>query len=688
MATAEELLAQGYTVDESPPGLDTKSLLSQGYTIDAPESNIQISSEDIGILPKIGGYVDAGGKALVKGALALPTIFGDLAVKPFMDEQQEAKYSPSVLLNKGLNALSGTPEEYEAIRPAGEQFLGKATEFGSSIPSFGIFGKALQATKLPVVKTIGSAFSANLPSQVRASIFGGLGAEAGEQIAPDSNVAPIIGALTGAGGYSALENVGKNIVSGAGKVAQTYENAALDMKKSDYRVTKKNPLYGTKEAGYITKTGEAAEGLKEMGALKYAGKPDELKDWAKGVYSNLNDEISGIIENVDQQRPEGVRLIPQFDEAEKYVNKANVADDQRASLRDELKKYKTAFKTETDGSLLHIQNQKKALGAEGYDIRNPGLREAIYQDLKRTVEEVSATFLPAEKAEAIKELNKKISNFIQFRPIIDRQVAQAGKETLGQKAKGLFKTGSIYGAPTFLGGLFGGPGGALLGLGAGKAVDLAHSPRGLVAQSKVLRGINSLAPKNMTSSKFPLLPMIAESTQTTQTPPELTSFFESIRQDQKKNELISEPEGDNLISDKGQELIKKQEGLRLSAYKDVAGVPTIGYGHTKTAKAGEKITEEKANELFAEDLNEAEAAIDSLVKVPLRQNERDALASLIYNIGPGAFKKSTLLRLLNEGDKEGVAKEFSKWVHAGGKVVKGLQNRRLAESKLFSEGVY
>ena len=132
------------------------------------------------------------------------------------------------------------------------------------------------------------------------------------------------------------------------------------------------------------------------------------------------------------------------------------------------------------------------------------------------------------------------------------------------------------------------------------------------------------------------------------------------------------------------DLIKEFEGLSLTAYKDVAGVWTIGYGHTKTAKEGMRITNAGADLLLRSDLEWVEGVINNSVRVPLNQNEYDALASLIYNIGGSAFKRSTLLLKLNNGaDRVDVANEFLRWNKAGGKVVKGLTNRRERERQLF-----
>jgi len=136
-------------------------------------------------------------------------------------------------------------------------------------------------------------------------------------------------------------------------------------------------------------------------------------------------------------------------------------------------------------------------------------------------------------------------------------------------------------------------------------------------------------------------------------------------------------------SQKGLDLIKSFEGLRLSAYKDVAGVVTIGYGTTSGVKMGDTITKERAEELLREDVARFEAQVQRLVKVPLTQGQHDALVSFVYNLGPGNLSNSTLLRLLNSGDYNGAAAQFDRWTKAGGKTLAGLVRRRAAERALF-----
>ncbi|WP_041930742.1 lysozyme [Pantoea ananatis] len=136
-------------------------------------------------------------------------------------------------------------------------------------------------------------------------------------------------------------------------------------------------------------------------------------------------------------------------------------------------------------------------------------------------------------------------------------------------------------------------------------------------------------------------------------------------------------------SNKDIDLIKRFEGLKLEAYRDSVGIPTIGYGHTHNVKIGDVITAEQADKFLREDLLVAELTINTNVKVKLTQNQFDALASFVFNLGSGNFVKSTLLKKLNAGDFAGAADEFGKWVNAGGKKLAGLVKRRAAEREVF-----
>lgn len=137
------------------------------------------------------------------------------------------------------------------------------------------------------------------------------------------------------------------------------------------------------------------------------------------------------------------------------------------------------------------------------------------------------------------------------------------------------------------------------------------------------------------------------------------------------------------LSSQGLALIRRHEGLRLDAYLDPVGIPTIGYGSTLNVSMGQSITEQEALELLLADVERFEDAVRESVNVPINQHQFDALVSLCFNIGEGAFKRSTLLRKLNAGDHAGAADEFLRWKHAGGRVLPGLVTRRDDERRLF-----
>lgn len=138
------------------------------------------------------------------------------------------------------------------------------------------------------------------------------------------------------------------------------------------------------------------------------------------------------------------------------------------------------------------------------------------------------------------------------------------------------------------------------------------------------------------------------------------------------------------ISENGLNLIKKFEGCRLKAYKCPAGIWTIGYGHTgPDVKEYTIISQTQADKFLAQDVLIHANNVSKLVRVPLTQNQFDALVSFEYNVGYGNFLKSTLLRLLNQNKYGLASKEFDKWVFANKKKLQGLVKRRQAEKELF-----
>lgn len=146
------------------------------------------------------------------------------------------------------------------------------------------------------------------------------------------------------------------------------------------------------------------------------------------------------------------------------------------------------------------------------------------------------------------------------------------------------------------------------------------------------------------------------------------------------------------ISKKGLDFIKKKEGFRNFPYMCPALVPTIGYGFTfypdgtKVQLTDKPITQAEATQILCEIIKKFESGVIKLIKKPITQNQFDALVSFAFNLGLGAFNKSTLLKKINNNPNDpSIDYEFSRWVKANGKVLKGLQKRRNQESWLYFE---
>jgi lysozyme len=143
------------------------------------------------------------------------------------------------------------------------------------------------------------------------------------------------------------------------------------------------------------------------------------------------------------------------------------------------------------------------------------------------------------------------------------------------------------------------------------------------------------------------------------------------------------------LNEKGKDLIKFYEGCKLVAYKCSANHDTIGFGNTfyedgTKVKPGDKISQERANDLFNIIAKDFADKVAPLVKSPVTPNQFGALVSFAYNAGIGNLKSSTLLKKVNANPNDpSIALEFAKWVRANNKVLAGLEKRRAAESKLY-----
>lgn len=154
------------------------------------------------------------------------------------------------------------------------------------------------------------------------------------------------------------------------------------------------------------------------------------------------------------------------------------------------------------------------------------------------------------------------------------------------------------------------------------------------------------------------------------------------------------------VSQEGFEFLKKHEAVKNHVYKDVAGKDTIGVGHLltrselssgkisilgKSVKYKDGLTDQQVDDLFKQDLIPREKIVESYVRVPLMQNQFDALVSFVFNVGRGAFGQSTLLKVLNQGKYDEVPAQLRRWIYSGGKKIDGLINRREAEIELWNK---
>ena len=138
-----------------------------------------------------------------------------------------------------------------------------------------------------------------------------------------------------------------------------------------------------------------------------------------------------------------------------------------------------------------------------------------------------------------------------------------------------------------------------------------------------------------------------------------------------------------FYSKTGLALTERFEGCELRAYRDIAGVLTIGNGHTNGVVWGQSCTQAQAQIWLTQDTHDAANAVNRFVEIQLNQEEFDALTDFVFNLGIGAFYKSTMLKDLNAGRIAEAAAQFPLWDHSAGHVVSGLLTRRLAEQKEF-----
>lgn len=148
------------------------------------------------------------------------------------------------------------------------------------------------------------------------------------------------------------------------------------------------------------------------------------------------------------------------------------------------------------------------------------------------------------------------------------------------------------------------------------------------------------------------------------------------------------------VSAEGIEFIKRHEAWRSRMYHDAGGKPTIGWGHlinvfSEADLLSKQLSKEEGEAILRKDLKAAVHAVNYYLKVPVTQNQFDALVSFTFNVGGGAFKSSALLKKLNAGaEEQEIVAEFKRWVFASGKKIDGLLTRRMAEVAFFLRGRY
>ena len=156
-----------------------------------------------------------------------------------------------------------------------------------------------------------------------------------------------------------------------------------------------------------------------------------------------------------------------------------------------------------------------------------------------------------------------------------------------------------------------------------------------------------------------------------------------VVQKQEKSERTELGENKMHISDEGLSLVKKFEGCKLEAYQCAAGVWTIGYGSTHGVQKGDVWSQEKAEFMLIDELEEYCKYVSYAVTVPLNQCQIDSLTSWTFNLGPTNLNNSSMLKVLNSGDYEGVPNQIKRWNKVNGQVNDGLIRRREAEALLF-----
>lgn len=396
-------------------------------------------------------------------------------------------------------------------------------------------------------------------------------------------------------------------------------------------------------------------------------------------------------------------------------------------------------------NILSLHDQKLALGRQisqhawGQDRTaiETNVLKRIYSDLRRTIED-GYERVTGNSGKEVHDLNERIGRRLGLHKAFANLLANSQTGDVVKQIQAALRTSGGFGVPAIVGGMAAGVPGAILGPAAayqlnkpGTRLAISDALRsdavrgGLGAISSIGDSLASEGPRLLAGP----VASVEQSPQELQRPDTITgspsrqteqqgeiplrgeSMPSTARQRSMQNrEGYSSPDynptsarslptdaeildaalngmnsqGESVeLSPRGLDLIRQFEGYRSEPYDDGGGVMTIGYGHTGEGVAEGSVDEARALELLAMDTAIAQAAVNEAVQVPLTQNQFDALTSFVFNVGPEAFRRSTLLRLLNAGQTEAAAREFSRWVHDNGRRVEGLARRRGREAELF-----
>lgn len=506
-------------------------------------------------------------------------------------------------------------------------------------------------------------------------------------------------AALGGGAGLVIGGAGKGLkkLAGAEKHAQAAKNKLFGIHQSDI---KKSLEKGVRKRGDATaRIVKSLNSLVDDGTLKAGEAAENLARVEDGI-DELGSKLKSVLSAADEVQEEAIE--PTYDLTLQYIKKLS-----KHKQKDALRLFQDITEDHKNMALIsEFDVERVALGAEGAtslgmtgsEALESNIKKFMAKDIKNVIDEELATpFYKnnlGDRYDDVVSLRDEMSKRFDVLPAMVKATAREGASDPLSKVVATLRTSGGFGVTGLLGFGAGGPVGAGVALAAGAAL---RSTQGQKAMISVLKNFDSLASKYGEDAVLSVVRGAAsidkkqggtenvEDTKDLKTlsDEEIMAQWDAAKKKDSTSTNIEPVEDINVLSKRGENLIKSHEGIRLQPYDDGTGVQTIGYGHTGEGVKKVKISRSEADELFQKDIANVQDAISELVEVELSQNQYDAVASLIFNIGRGNFAKSTLLKKLNQGDFQGAANEFIKWRKAGGKVLKGLENRRKEEQRLF-----